>query len=133
LARRRRLRMSDLRDADLVLVQRSVGPDIYDRVIGACRAARFSPRIVAEVGTSLSVLGLVAAGAGVGLVIRPLGAVARLGIAYRPLQGSGLDLPFALAHRSGDPSALLSRVRRAVHGAWPDAARAGPSPRSARS
>jgi len=92
---------------------------VRGRIVGACRAKGFAPRIVAEVATSLSVLGLVAAGTGIGLVIRPLRAVARAGIVFRPLHAPGLDLPFGLGYRSADQPALLPKLRNAVSRAWP--------------
>lgn len=92
----------DLGDDTFIVVRRSIGPAAYDRIITACMAAGFSPRIGHEVTTSLALIGLVAAGAGVGLVIEPLTCVQRPGVAYVPLDPSSLSLSFAISWR--DPA-----------------------------
>lgn len=120
LARRRRLRLADLAGVDMVMVARPVGPVLHDRIVAACRQTGFSPVIAAEVATSVSVLGLVAARAGVGLVARSLAAsLARADVVYRPLEAPGLDLPFALAHLAARPPLLVRPVRDLVCRAWP--------------
>ena len=92
----------DLSDDKFIVVQRSIGPAAYDRIIAACMGAGFSPRIGHEVTTSLALIGLVAAGAGVGLVIEPLTCLQRQGVVYVRLDPSSLSLEFAICWR--DPA-----------------------------
>lgn len=100
LARKSVLTLEDLAEEDFVLAGRSVGPVLYDRIIGLCRESGFAPKIRQEVTTSIAVLGLVAAGAGIGLVITPMTCVARPGLTFRPLLGPAPSLAFAIATRS---------------------------------
>ena len=91
------------------MVRREIGPVIYDQIIRFCREAGFGPRIREETGTSLSVVGLVSAGLGVGLVIESMARLQRPGVCYRPLAGPKPNLPFALARRAGPAGALVKR------------------------
>jgi DNA-binding transcriptional LysR family regulator len=51
----------------LVLFPRQLGPAFYDRFIGSCGDAGFSPRIVQEATQWQSIVAIVEAGAGVSL------------------------------------------------------------------
>ena len=115
LARKPSLTLADLADQDFIVVSRRVGPAIYDRTIRLCLDSGFTPRIRQEVTTSIAVLGLVAAGHGVGLVIAAMSCVARPGLSFRPLKGPALDLPFAIATRAAGTTAVVDGfVRHAV-------------------
>lgn len=97
LAGRKRLRFAELAEEDFVMVARRIGPGIFDRIVGCCLAAGFQPRILQETNTSVSLLGMVAAGMGVGLVIAPLTRFSHPGIAIVDLAEAGPTLGFALA------------------------------------
>jgi DNA-binding transcriptional LysR family regulator len=62
--------LSGLRNEPFVVISRSVSASFFDHLIGTCRAAGFSPRIVQEVNELFTVLNLVQAGLGVSLVPR---------------------------------------------------------------
>ena len=115
LARRRTLTLGDLAAEDFILVARGVGPAIYDQIIGLCLDAGFTPRIRQEVMTSVAILGLVAAGYGVGLVIEPMRRMSRPGLRFKQLQGPAPYLPFAVATRaSGAAAAVRAFVAHAT-------------------
>jgi DNA-binding transcriptional LysR family regulator len=62
--------LSGLRNEPFVVISRSVSASFFDHLIGTCRAAGFSPRIVQEVNELFTVLNLVQAGLGISLVPR---------------------------------------------------------------
>jgi DNA-binding transcriptional LysR family regulator len=64
LVGRERLRVRDLEGVPLVLFPRSHNPGFYDRVLAACTAAGFTPRIAEEVWPRANAVGLVRAGLG---------------------------------------------------------------------
>ncbi|MGQ7297494.1 LysR substrate-binding domain-containing protein [Quadrisphaera sp. KR29] len=81
-------------------------------VLGACRAAGFEPEVL-EVGETGTLVALVAAGLGFGLVPEAVRALRLDGVVYRPLAGDPVQVPLAVAHRS-DPSPLVRRVAAVV-------------------
>lgn len=104
-AERRELVISDLKDEPFLISPRRVGPHLYDRIIHLFRDAGLSPRIVQEAMPMPTLIGLVAAGIGMGFVARSLSVIRRPGVIYKPLaaavRGSAaLDLPFAAAWRA---------------------------------
>ena len=107
LAGEERLRLADLADRDFVLTSRRVGPALFDSILTLCRISGFEPRVRQEVPTSIAVLGLVAAGHGVGLVIGALSSMTRPGVAFVPIDGAAPHLPFALATREGADAPLV--------------------------
>jgi DNA-binding transcriptional LysR family regulator len=76
---------ADLAADPFVLWPRDDSPDGYDLVIGACRRAGFSPRIVAETSEAQTVLSLVAAGVGVSILGSSLRETAPEGVNFVPL------------------------------------------------
>jgi DNA-binding transcriptional LysR family regulator len=110
--------LSEIAAEPLILYRRRSGPGLYDAIIGACRAAGFSPNIAQEAPRIVSTLNLVAAGIGVSLVPESLGALGMAGIAYRRLERRPkLIAPLTLASRAVSHSAAVANfvgmVRRA--------------------
>ena len=91
--------LNNLVDDYFILPRRSIGPAIYDKIISLCQESGFSPKIRQEVTTSTAVLGLVAAGHGVGLVISSMSYVGRPGLKFKPISGPKPHLPLAIATR----------------------------------
>ena len=120
LARKSALTLKDLAEEDFVLAGRAVGPALYDRITSLCLDSGFVPKIKQEVTTSIAVLGLVAAGSGIGLVITPMTCVARPGLTFRPLEGPAPSLAFAVATRSAGVSPVTQAfVAHALRSAPP--------------
>lgn len=88
LAGRRRLRVEELRDENLVLFSRDTSPGYYDSVIALCSSAGFSPRLRHEVSHWLTALALVSRNGGVALVPDAFMRLELVGVRYIPLVGS---------------------------------------------
>lgn len=72
LAKRRRIKLSQLNRDEFVLFSRKRSPDYYESIIGTCLSAGFVPNVRHEVAHWLSVVSCVANGLGVALVPRTL-------------------------------------------------------------
>ncbi|QFZ19729.1 LysR substrate-binding domain-containing protein [Saccharothrix syringae] len=117
LAARRRLRVADLRDEDLVLhaaggsVMHAAGGSVMHGVVAElCREAGFEPRVRHEVSETSTLVTFVAAGLGVAVVPEPVADLGVAGVAYRPLTGRGARIDLAAAVRADDRSPALSRA-----------------------
>lgn len=103
LARRRRVSFRDLRGEDFVLWPRRIAPETHDAIVERCRAAGFSPRIVQEAPHAHTLLGLVAAGLGVSILVRSYGSLRGRDVVFVPIRGERSTL--CIAWRSDLPSA----------------------------
>lgn len=112
LASARTLCLADIADEPFIMVGRHVGPAIFDRLMSCCLVAGFQPSIAQETDTSLSVLGLVAAGAGVGLVIEPIARFAHPDIRVIDLTDAMPTLGFAVASRGDVQNPLVEALVR---------------------
>jgi DNA-binding transcriptional LysR family regulator len=99
LAARARVPLAALRGEPFLIAPRRIGPNIYDRVIAYFQAAGFSPSIVQEVTPMTTLIGLVAAGVGMGFVTEPMASIARRGVIYRRMQETPPRLPMVAAWR----------------------------------
>ena len=100
LARRRQVRVTDLRHADLIVHAADRRSVMYDVVVGLFRDAGHDPHIRHEVGETSTLVTLVAGGLGVALVPEPVTALALAGVAYRPLVRPAASVELVVAHRS---------------------------------
>ncbi|CAN5132642.1 LysR family transcriptional regulator [soil metagenome] len=114
LARRSRVRLRDLDGEPFLMAPRSIGPSIHDRVIAQFRDQGFSPRVVQAVAPMTTLVGLVAAGVGLGFVTRSLSAVRRPGVVYRDVTPRPPALPVAAAWHGDTPSATAARFLEIV-------------------
>ncbi|MEO3417183.1 LysR family transcriptional regulator [Roseovarius sp. CAU 1744] len=95
---------STLAGESLIVTKRSTGPAIFDRLVHMVRQTGVEPQIAHEVSNSAAVIGLVAAGRGVGFVIEPMADLSRPGVCFRPLEGQDVPvLPFALCWKAREP------------------------------
>jgi len=92
LASRKRLRVADLRHEAFLLIPPRWGTGYHKRVLDACHAAGFVPRIAHEPKHLHTMVGMVAAGLGVAMVPRSLASLTPPGCVYRTL-GSGAAAP----------------------------------------
>ncbi len=109
LARRKRLKIADLREEDLI-VHASGGRSVMHGIVTElCRSAGFEPRIRHEVAETSTLVTFVAAGLGVAVVPEPVAELGVPGTTYRPLAGNqGIDLVAAV--RAGDDSPVVARA-----------------------
>ncbi|WP_321878769.1 LysR family transcriptional regulator [Paraburkholderia bannensis] len=99
LARRRSLDLADLAGDPLILFPRPIGPDLYDSIISACRAAGFNPVISMESPQISSTVNMAAAGFGVTLIPSSMRQIQAKGVTYHALKGGSLHTTIALVHR----------------------------------
>lgn len=109
LAKQRTIRLADLDDEPFLLAPRTIGPSIYDRVIALFQRERVNLRIVQEVTPMTTLVGLVAAGTGLGFVTEGIARVARPGVTFRPITPLPPSLPLAAAWREPALSASGKR------------------------
>lgn len=98
LARRRRVDLRELAAEPFVVFPRARSPGFFDELMGLCRSAGFTPRIVQE-APLIDLISLVSAGFGVAMVPESLRRVGPPGLIVRPIAGA--------------PRADLLMVRRA--------------------
>jgi len=110
LARRPRVSLSDLADEDFVFYERAAGPAVHDTIVGHCRAAGFSPRIVQEAIDVQTIVALVAANLGVSLLIAPTPRTDESSVVYRPLTDRLPSWEMALAWSVHNHSPVLARL-----------------------
>lgn len=114
LASRSRVPLASLAEEPFVLYGRDSGPAVHDTIIGFCRDAGFSPRIVQEAVDVQTIVALVAANLGVSLLIAPTPHSDESSVVYRPLVE---DLPrweMALAWSRSNQSPVLARLLETV-------------------
>jgi DNA-binding transcriptional LysR family regulator len=103
LAGRRSVSFRDLEGEDFVLWPRRLAPETHDAIVERCRAAGFSPRVVQEAPHAHTILGLVAAGVGVSILVRSYKALRGDDVVFVPIRGERSML--YIAWRSDRPSA----------------------------
>lgn len=89
-AARRRRSLACLRDEPFILFSRKASPDYHASIVAACISAGFLPHICHEVRHWLTVVSLVAQGAGVALVPQSLAKTAIAGAAFVPIRETGI-------------------------------------------
>lgn len=109
------VRLSDLAGDPLVAHPSGRKSTMQPLVLDACRAAGFEPEVI-EVGETGTLVAVVAAGLGVGLVPEAVRALQLDGVVYRPLTGPPIEVPLALAHRV-DPVPAVRRAAAVIRAA----------------
>lgn len=107
LAGQSSVRLEDIADCDVILVDRKVEPELHDYYVAACNAAGFSPRVAHEVNSTWVAIGLAAGGLGVAFAPASARRAAQRGVAYLPLEGDRLRLTMGAMWRSGPRPAVL--------------------------
>lgn len=97
LAARSVVKVADLAEEPFLIAPRAIGPSIYDRIIALFDREGINPNIVQEVSPMTTLTGLVAAGAGLGLVTAGIATVVRPGVVFRPVRPTPPSLPVAAA------------------------------------
>lgn len=117
LADRARVMLARLRDEPFILTPLEERAPRYWHMV--CRAAGFEPQVVGRLQGIHTLIGMVATGAGVGLVPRAARIAGRSNVAYVPLVPSVPAPPLTLVWRADDRRELTRRfvaVLRSVHG-----------------
>ncbi len=114
LAGRTSLALALLAKEPFVLFSRARGPAYFDHLVGLCREAGFTPRVVQE-APQLDIVSLVAAGLGVSLLPSSIRKFRRSGIVLRPITGgprTELLVVWSARNRSAVLREFLDVVRR---------------------
>ena len=114
LAGRSSLALALLAKEPFVLFSRARGPAYFDHLVGLCREAGFTPRVVQE-APQLDIVSLVAAGLGVSLLPSSIRKFRRSGIVLRPITGgprTELLVVWSARNRSAVLREFLDVVRR---------------------
>jgi DNA-binding transcriptional LysR family regulator len=93
-----------------------VQPEIHRRLVAACVAAGFEPRIAQTARTIHAVTALVAAGLGVALAPESVKKLGRSGVSWRRIRGRLPTVEISAAWRAWNPSPALARFRETLDG-----------------
>lgn len=110
LSRRTGVPLRDLASEPWVMHGRRQNPYAYDQIIAMCHRAGCSPTIVQEAATEQAVIGLVAAGVGVSLVLGCLRDVHAKAVNYRPVIEPEIHIQFAMAWRRDQTPPLVQAL-----------------------
>lgn len=105
---------AELRRHTLLGVRREVGPVVFDCIVGNFSRAGVTAQISQCATSSISLVGLVAAGVGIGVVVESLRCIARPDIRFVPLADEPPSLGHALCHRPDLPDDLRHGFARAI-------------------
>ncbi len=115
LAKRTRLKLSQLSDEGLVLLSRREAPGLRDSIARAVAEAGGTGHVVQEVGEITTLIGLVAAGLGVSFVPESVAAAGRHDVTFRELEGDEVAVELSLAWPRGPRGALLDAFLETAH------------------
>ena len=110
-----RIAAADLRQQTLVGVRRDIGPVVFDRIAAYLARAGITTQVNQCASSSISLVGLVAAGAGIGLVVESLACIARPDIRFVALADDPPSLGYAMCHRPDLPAELQGAFMQAFH------------------
>jgi DNA-binding transcriptional LysR family regulator len=112
---RRRIRIADLSRERFVLLAREEATVLFDHIVAICRGCGFSPTIRNTPLQMATVLSMVAAGEGIGIVPEPARQLANPGVTFYPLSPKPTPIPLILAWRSAGETptvkAMIALVR----------------------
>ena len=112
LAGRASVELSELAGEPFVLFPRSIGPGLYDQIVGLCRAAGFSPEVVYESAATSTMVAMVEAG--VGVAVLPASHEGTGSARFVPLAGDGFETGIGLAWAGAGDAPVVEAVRRAA-------------------
>jgi DNA-binding transcriptional LysR family regulator len=108
LAKRTRVRLSQLAGEPFILFPRALGPNFFDQIVGVCRSAGFGPKIAQEAIQMGTIVSLVAIGLGVALVPASLKNLRRSGVVYKSLTSRPV-VELSMAWRADNSNPTLAR------------------------
>ena len=117
LAKQKTVRLKSLAGEPFVQFHRRGAPGLFDEVIGCCRRAGFSPRIVSEPNFMATVMTLVESGLGVSLIPRCVRSLNRVHLAIRPISPGSAPIPLCVAWRKSELNPIVPAFLGALRGA----------------
>lgn len=124
-----RVSLSRLRDDPFILYSREFGSGLREQILALCQQAGFSPQVVQEVHEMPTLISLVSAGIGVGLVAASMQRASVPQVRYLELSDPGASTDVVLAWRRGDTSPVLRNFLDLAFG--PDSSSSASDPSSA--
>ena len=103
------LRLIQLAQSPLIMFQRDLGPGFYDAIIAACYQAGFSPQLGPSAPQLGSVIPMVAAGLGVGIVPAYLDRMQTNGVSFHSIAGVAPQSTIVLASLKLQSSQIIQR------------------------
>ncbi len=128
LAARASLRLNDLRDQPFVIYSASLGAGLREQTLALCAQAGFNPHIAQEVHEMPTLIGLISAGLGVGIVAASMQRAQLPWVAYRPLADVQASTEVLLVWRRDDPQPPLRNFIAQAKALLPQAASAPANP-----
>ncbi|MGC8808182.1 MAG: LysR family substrate-binding domain-containing protein, partial [Thiomonas sp.] len=120
--------LAALRDQPFVLYSASLGSGLRAQTLALCAQAGFSPQIAQEVHEMPTLIGLISAGLGVGIVAASMQRAQLPFVAYRPLADVHASTEVLLAWRQGDAQPPLRNFISLATTQRPQAASAPATP-----
>ncbi|MGP1255795.1 MAG: LysR family transcriptional regulator [Kiloniellales bacterium] len=106
--------LSSLKDEDIIMVRRDVGPVIHGKLFESFLSAGFKPKIAFEADNSISLLTLVSAGLGVGFVVEPLSQWRAPSVIYKQVSDGLPSLSFCVCSRLQEVNPLVERFQACI-------------------
>ena len=126
LARLGSLGLRELHDQPFILYSQEFGSGLREHILQLCQQAGFTPQVVQEVHEMPTLISLVSAGIGVGLVTESMQRAAVPFVRYVPLSDRNAHTDIVLCWRRDDPSPVLRNFLCLAFGrGWPDTVAAG--------
>lgn len=97
LAKQKIIRLKNLAGEPFVQFHRKGAPGLFDEVVGCCRRAGFSPRIINEPNFMATVMTLVESGLGVSLIPWRVRTLYRPNVIIRPITPKSAGIPLCVA------------------------------------
>jgi DNA-binding transcriptional LysR family regulator len=111
------LGLRELREQPFILYSQQFGSGLREQILDLCAGAGFSPRVVQEVHEMPTLICLVSAGIGVGLVAASMQRASVPNVRYVALADAGATSDVVLAWRSTDSSPALHNFLALAFGA----------------
>ena len=108
LAKQKTIRLKSLAGDPFVQFHRQGAPGLFDEVVGCCRRAGFSPRIVNEPNFMATVMTLVESGLGVSLIPYCVRTLNRPHVVIRPITPKSEPIPLCAAWRKSANNPTLA-------------------------
>ncbi len=107
LADRKSISLKALASDRFIMFRRHMGPNFYDRTVALCQKAGITPNVVQEADQTQTIIGLVAAGIGVGVVPGSMQNVRRPGVVYTSIMDPDAVVDVMAAWRRDSQSQCL--------------------------
>lgn len=114
LAQKPELTLAMLADEPFIVYSRWLGSGLHQQVLGLCLKAGFSPRVVQEVHEMPTIIGLVSAGIGVGLVAASMERTQVPYVAFRHIDDAAATSDVLLAWRRNNLSPVVANFVNAA-------------------